>query len=246
MTPPTTEITAASTTWEPGAPGVFSRNFRFGEWMSGPPTPLFESWLLTAMEERLHEVHLEEFGMRAPYPRHVLVNGWYFYSLEFLPITLRGLRRSLPTLAARLRSAPTAGIAVGRSVRPFRGSVVRARVARGPGTPVRGRRGRRGGVGRVGRARETGVDGRRPCLGGRRILRLDHRRRRIRIQDRDGARPLPSQAPRGSCQRDAHDPPCRTDGAIGAGGPRGLGTRLVATHPRRAHRATIRIGAGHA
>ena len=101
-----TTAAADATTWDAAVPGVFSRNFRFGEWIAGPPTPLFESWLLTSMEERLHAIHLEEFGMRAPYPRHVIVNGWYFYSLEFLPITASGLRRSLPTLMARLIRHP--------------------------------------------------------------------------------------------------------------------------------------------
>jgi hypothetical protein len=38
--------------WESPAPGAFTRQLRFGEWISEPVTPLFESWLLTAMEER--------------------------------------------------------------------------------------------------------------------------------------------------------------------------------------------------
>ena len=97
---------SADLAWDAGVRGVFSRTFRFGEWISEPVTPLFESWLLTTMEERLHEIHLAEFGMRAPYPRHVVVNGWYFYSLEFLPVTGAALRRSLPTLAARLARNP--------------------------------------------------------------------------------------------------------------------------------------------
>jgi phosphohistidine swiveling domain-containing protein len=92
--------------WNPGAAGLFSRNFRFGEWISEPVTPLFESWLLTSMEERLHWLHLDQFGMRAPYPRHVVVNGWYFYSLNFLPVSLAALRRSLPTLLAKLVREP--------------------------------------------------------------------------------------------------------------------------------------------
>ena len=92
--------------WEPGTPGFFSRNFRFGEWISGPVTPLFETWLLSAMEERLHALHFAEFGMRAPYPRHVVVNGWYFYALNFLPISASGFVRSAPTLFARLVRNP--------------------------------------------------------------------------------------------------------------------------------------------
>jgi rifampicin phosphotransferase len=96
--------------WEAGVPGVFTRNLRFGEWIGGPVTSLFESWLLTTMEERLHEIHAREFGMLAPRPRHVIVNGWYFYSLEFLPLTLRALRRSLPGLLRRTLRNPRRGL----------------------------------------------------------------------------------------------------------------------------------------
>jgi pyruvate,water dikinase len=95
--------------WTTDAPGVFTRNFRFGEWIAGPVTPLFESWLLTTMEERMHEVHEAEFGMRAPRPRHVVVNGWYFYSLAFLPLSGAALRRSLPGLVSRLLRRPRRG-----------------------------------------------------------------------------------------------------------------------------------------
>lgn len=70
--------------WEPPSPGVFSRSLRFGEWISEPVTPLFESWLLSRMEERLHANLRAFIGQRAPRPYHVVVNGWYFYSLNVL------------------------------------------------------------------------------------------------------------------------------------------------------------------
>ena len=35
---------------EPFAPGAYTRALRFGEWIAEPVTPLFESWLLSAME----------------------------------------------------------------------------------------------------------------------------------------------------------------------------------------------------
>ena len=41
-------------TWEPPSPGVYTRSLRFGEWVSEPVTPLFESWLLSRLEARLH------------------------------------------------------------------------------------------------------------------------------------------------------------------------------------------------
>ena len=80
--------------WESPAPGAFSRTFRFGEWIGAPVTPLFESWLLSAMEVRLHAVLLAGLGQRAPLPHHVILNGWYFYSLNWF--SLRSLARSLP------------------------------------------------------------------------------------------------------------------------------------------------------
>jgi phosphoenolpyruvate synthase/pyruvate phosphate dikinase len=36
--------------WDAPEPGFYTRTYRFGEWISQPVTPLFESWLLTAME----------------------------------------------------------------------------------------------------------------------------------------------------------------------------------------------------
>ena len=69
--------------WDAPAPGFFSRNFRFGEWISGPVTPLFESWLLTRMEERLHALHRLWIGQVAPRPLHVVVNGCYLWRICF-------------------------------------------------------------------------------------------------------------------------------------------------------------------
>ena len=70
--------------WTPPAPGAFTRQFRLGEWIGEPVTPLFESWLLSAMEERMHAWFFEQIGQRAPRPHHVVVNGWYFYSLNWI------------------------------------------------------------------------------------------------------------------------------------------------------------------
>ena len=70
--------------WESPARGAYTRTLRFGEWIPEPVTPLFESWLLSAMEERLHALLRELIGQRAPRPHHVIVNGWYFYSINWL------------------------------------------------------------------------------------------------------------------------------------------------------------------
>jgi len=92
--------------WDPPVPGAFSRSFRLGEWIGAPVTLLFEDWLLWRLEDRLHERHAEWVGMRGVHPYHVVLNGWYFYSLEFLPLTLRGIARSLPGMLARLIGTP--------------------------------------------------------------------------------------------------------------------------------------------
>jgi rifampicin phosphotransferase len=90
--------------WEPPAPGAFTRQLRFGEWIHEPVTPLFESWLLRAMEERLHAQLRTWIGQRAPRPHHVIVNGWYFYSINWL--SPGSFARSLPSILWRLVRSP--------------------------------------------------------------------------------------------------------------------------------------------
>ena len=90
--------------WTAPATGAFSRSFRFGEWIAEPVTPLFESWLLTAMEDGLHDTLRRWIGQRAPRPRHVVVNGWYFYSINWL--SPGALARSLPGIIRNLVRNP--------------------------------------------------------------------------------------------------------------------------------------------
>jgi pyruvate,water dikinase len=90
--------------WTAPAPGAYTRMLRFGEWIAEPVTPLFESWLLTAMEDRMHELFRQMIGQIAPRPYHVVVNGWYFYSINF--ISGRALRRSLPGMLVTLVRNP--------------------------------------------------------------------------------------------------------------------------------------------
>lgn len=90
--------------WDAPARGTYTRAMRFGEWIGEPVTPLFESWLLTAMEEGLHARLEEWLGQRAPRPLHVIVNGWYFYSLNWMSAS--AIARSLPGLAWRLLRTP--------------------------------------------------------------------------------------------------------------------------------------------
>ena len=90
--------------WESPAPGAYTRMLRMGEWIAEPVTPLFESWLLTAMEDRMHAWFREQIGQIAPKPYHVVVNGWYFYSINF--ISGGALLRSLPGMLVHLVRTP--------------------------------------------------------------------------------------------------------------------------------------------
>jgi pyruvate,water dikinase len=97
--------------WESPARGAYTRQLRFGEWIGAPVTPLFESWLLGRMEERLHAQLKAWIGQRAPLPHHVIVNGWYFYSVNWLSPS--NMVRSLPGILAHLVRDPKrlAGVA---------------------------------------------------------------------------------------------------------------------------------------
>lgn len=89
--------------WEPDAPGIYQRSLRFGEWIPEPVTPLFESWLLTRMERRLHDRLHELIGQVAPEPHHVIVNGWYYYSLNWLPVPGVAFSRNFLNILRRVR-----------------------------------------------------------------------------------------------------------------------------------------------
>ena len=92
--------------WEPGAAGAFTRQLRLGEWIGAPVTPLFATWLLSAIEDRMHALFQEMLGQRAPRPYHVIVNGWYFYSINFL--SGAAMLRSLPGIISHAVREPRA------------------------------------------------------------------------------------------------------------------------------------------
>lgn len=116
--------------WEPPRPGAWSRDFRLGEWLGDPVTPLFESWLLTAIEDGMHHDYGELLGIDAPQPTHVLVNGWYFYGLNFMPARPAAMlammvRHILPRLVMHPRRTaiafpPLAHLSVGLYEREWR------------------------------------------------------------------------------------------------------------------------------
>jgi pyruvate,water dikinase len=92
--------------WDAPAPGAYSRALRLGEWIGEPVTPLFESWLLSDLEVGLHAFIRGELGQRAPLPHHVIVNGWYFYSLNW--IAPGNMLRSLPSILWHVARSPRA------------------------------------------------------------------------------------------------------------------------------------------
>jgi pyruvate,water dikinase len=87
--------------WKAPLPGAWARHIRLGEWLGDPLTPLFESWLLERIEERLGTNRRLLTGVPTPQPMHIVANGWYFCSLSFLPsspasMLWRLLRYALP------------------------------------------------------------------------------------------------------------------------------------------------------
>jgi pyruvate,water dikinase len=119
-----------SVRWDPGQPGVWLRNFRLGEWLGDPVTPLFESWALARIEARLNQNLAATIGVPVPEPQHVIVNGWYFYGFNIIPARPQQMlamfvRHVLPGLIRRPRRAamafpPLAPFGVGLYEREWR------------------------------------------------------------------------------------------------------------------------------
>lgn len=92
--------------WETPLAGGWLRNFRLGEWLPEPVTPLFESWILERIERQFRLDQFETAGFLTPGPPHIVVHGWYFHSplgTGTPALVLRGLaRRPRMGLAAAL------------------------------------------------------------------------------------------------------------------------------------------------
>jgi rifampicin phosphotransferase len=63
--------------WTAPGTGLWSRNFRLGEWLPEAVTPLFATWLLPALEDGYLDGMQATVGIRVPF-RYALVNGWYY------------------------------------------------------------------------------------------------------------------------------------------------------------------------
>ena len=58
-------------------PGLWSRNFRLGEWLPEAVTPLFGTWLLPVLEGGYLDGMHATVESGCPF-RYALVNGWYY------------------------------------------------------------------------------------------------------------------------------------------------------------------------
>jgi rifampicin phosphotransferase len=63
--------------WTPPAKGWWLRNFRLGEWLPEPVTPLFADWLLPVLERGMAKGMQAESRV-AMRPHSAVVNGWYY------------------------------------------------------------------------------------------------------------------------------------------------------------------------
>jgi rifampicin phosphotransferase len=63
--------------WIPPSHGWWLRNFRLGEWLPEPVTPLFASWLLPVLERGTARAMRAESGIPMR-PAGAVVNGWYY------------------------------------------------------------------------------------------------------------------------------------------------------------------------
>jgi rifampicin phosphotransferase len=64
-------------TWRPPGSGWWLRNFRLGEWLPEPLTPLFADWLLPLLEQGVARAMRAESGIPMR-PAGAVVNGWYY------------------------------------------------------------------------------------------------------------------------------------------------------------------------
>jgi rifampicin phosphotransferase len=63
--------------WTPPASGYWMRNFRLGEWLPEPVTPLFWDWLLPRIHRGFARGAARDVGVEIS-PAYVAVNGWYY------------------------------------------------------------------------------------------------------------------------------------------------------------------------
>ncbi|MGC0237517.1 PEP/pyruvate-binding domain-containing protein [Arthrobacter sp. SD76] len=63
--------------WQRPGKGVWIRNFRLGEWLPEPVTPLFMDWLVPTLDSAYNRAVAHSTGVQVPM-EHAAVNGWYY------------------------------------------------------------------------------------------------------------------------------------------------------------------------
>ncbi len=72
--------------WRAPGKGAWIRNFRLGEWLPEPVTPLFMDWIIPCMDAAYNDAVFRSASLRVPMG-YATVNGWYYVA----PPTLRAL-----------------------------------------------------------------------------------------------------------------------------------------------------------
>lgn len=85
--------------WTPPGPGLWMRNFRLGEWLPEPMTPLFADWLLPRIEEGYLDGMRDTVGAVIPF-RYASINGWYYNAVPIPTPAL--LARAIAASRARI------------------------------------------------------------------------------------------------------------------------------------------------
>lgn len=92
--------------WPVPGPGGWARNFRIGEWLGDPVTPLFETWLLPRLDERFWANNHRLIGAPPrPEPPYAVVNGWFFASMNFFSDSAVGMLLTVVRHPGMLRLA---------------------------------------------------------------------------------------------------------------------------------------------
>lgn len=87
-------------------PGGWMRNFRLGEWLPEPVTPLCDTWLLPRLEEAAFVAQARDVGLRPLPPYHVTVHGWYFSSPIGAGVRIRPALGALARHPLRIAAVP--------------------------------------------------------------------------------------------------------------------------------------------
>jgi pyruvate,water dikinase len=102
-------IAALNWEWQAPAPGAFVRNVRLGEWLGAPLSPLAADWLVPALERDASDFRRRWVGLPLPEPASVLVNGWFYASVNQGPQRIGDALRMISRMFLHLTLHPRRG-----------------------------------------------------------------------------------------------------------------------------------------